>query len=64
MGVRSYTLSNIAKGDSALKRDSYVRIPVEMPVLFARDLFEKYRADDPVFQWPSSFNEYFPGIYV
>lgn len=64
MGVRSYTLSNIAKGDSALKRDSYVRIPVEMPVSFARDLFEKYRADDPVFQWPSSFNEYFPGIYV
>ena len=60
MGSRSYTLSNIAKGDSALKRDSYVRIPVQMPMSFARELFEKYRADDPVFEWPATFNKYFP----
>lgn len=64
MGSRSYTLSNIAKGDSALKRDSYVRIPVQMPMSFARELFDKYRADDPVFEWPATFNKYFPGIYV
>lgn len=64
MGTRSYTLSNIAKGDSALKRDAFVRIPVHMPMEFARDLFNKYRAGDPVFQWPATFNEYFPGIYV
>lgn len=64
MGVRSYTLSNIAKGDSALKRDAYVRIPVQMPLAFARDIFDRYRADDPVFQWPATFNAFFPGIYV
>lgn len=64
MGARSYTLSNIAKGDSALKRDAYVRIPVHMPISFARELFEKYRANDAIFEWPSTFNEYFHGIYV
>ncbi len=64
LGTASYTLSNIAKGDSALKNESYVRIPVNMPLSFARELFEKYRSDDPLFQWPSTFNSYFPGIYV
>lgn len=64
LGTKSYTLSNIAKGDSALKRDAYVRIPIHMPLSFAKDLFNKYRAKDPVLQWPSTFNQYFPGVYV
>lgn len=64
MGTRSYTLSNIAKGDSAVKKDAYVRIPVMMPRDFALELFRKYRAGDPMLQWPSSFNQWFPGIYV
>lgn len=64
LGKQTYTLSNIARGDSALKKDAYVRIPVKFPLDFARELFRKYRADDPVFQWPSTFNQYFPGIYV
>lgn len=64
LGVRSYTLSNIAKGDSAMKRNPTVRIPVTMPLELARDLFTRYRAGDPIFQWPATFNAYFPGIYV
>lgn len=64
MGVKSYTLSNIAKGDSTLKNDLFVRIPVQMPMSLARDVFERYRNNDPIFQWPETFNTYFPGIYV
>ena len=64
MGTASYTLSNIAKGDSALKKEPYVRVPVTLPIAFAREIFNKYRANDPVFQWPASFNAWFPGIYV
>lgn len=64
MGSKSYTISNIAKGDSAMKANSTVRIPVKMPLEFAIDLFNKYREGSPVFDWPSSFNQYFPGIYV
>lgn len=64
LGIRTYTLSNIAKGDSAMKRDAYVKIPVTIPVEFARDLFNRYRASDPIFEWPATFNTFFPGIYV
>lgn len=64
LGTRSYTLSNIAKGDSAMKRATSVRIPVKMPRQLALDLFKRYRAGDPIFDWPATFNQYFPGIYV
>lgn len=64
LGSRSYTLSNIAKGDSAMKQLSSVNIPVMLPRSLALDLFRKYRAGDPMFEWPSTFNRYFPGIYV
>lgn len=64
MGTRSYTISNIAMGDSAFKQARYVRIPVKLPKEFGDQLFAKYRADDPMFQWPATFNQWFPGIYV
>lgn len=64
LGQRSYTLSNIHRGDSAMKADSYVRVPIQMPMELCREIFQKYRAGDPVFEWPASFNEYFPGLYV
>lgn len=61
---RSYTLSVIARGDSAVQKQTYVKIPMMLPKEFALDIFRKYRAEDPIFQWPSSFNKFFPGIYV
>lgn len=64
LGVRSYTVSNIAKGDSAAKKLNTVRIPVMMPRSLAIDIFEKYRAGSDIFDWPQSFNNYFAGIYV
>ena len=64
IGVKSYTVSNIAKGDSAMKKESFVRIPVDMPLSLGRKIFTQYREDASVFQWPSTFNSYFPGIYV
>lgn len=64
LGSQSYTLSVIAKGDSAVKKDAYVRIPVKVSRDFAVDIFNRYRAGDPIFEWPASFNKFFPGIYV
>ena len=63
-GTRSYTLSNIAMKDSAYNKTATVSIPVMLPKEFAVDLFNKYRSNDPMFGWPSKFNEWFPGIYV
>lgn len=64
LGTCSYTLSNVAKGDSALKNDVYIRIPVPMPLELGKEIFTQYREDDSVFQWPETFNRYFPGIFV
>ncbi|MGM9816222.1 MAG: DUF4270 family protein [Lepagella sp.] len=65
MGSRSYSLSNISKGDSAMKNEAYIRIPVKLNSMkLAHELFTKYRNNDPVFEWPSTFNDYFHGIYV
>lgn len=64
MGVKSYTVSNISMSDSAFKKRAYVSIPVKLPKEFGMELFRKYRANDPMFQWPSEFNKWFPGIYV
>ena len=64
LGTQSYTVSNIARGDSALKREPFVRIPVKLPLELGRKIFTQYREDPSVFQWPATSNEYFPGIYV
>ena len=64
LGVKSYTVSNIAKGDSVLKNTASVRIPVMLPRELGQKIFTQYREDPSVFQWPSTFNQYFPGIYV
>lgn len=59
-GTRSYTVSNIARGDSS----SRVYIPIQLPKEFALDVFRKYRAKDPMFQWPSELVKWLPGFYV
>lgn len=64
LGVRSYTLSAIASGDTAFMQDQYIRIPVMMPKKFATDSFEAYRNNNPIFQWPQSFAQAFPGLYI
>lgn len=64
LGTQSYTVSNIARGDSAIKNEYYIKIPVKLPVELGRKIFTQYREDPSVFQWPSTANQYFPGIYV
>lgn len=64
LGSKSYTISNISMGDSAFVRDKYVKIPVRMPDSLGKELFTRYRANDPIFQWPQSFAQWFPGLYV
>lgn len=63
LGSASYTLSNIAN-DSLFHKQGYIRIPVKMPETLKEEVFRKYRANDPIFQWPATFNDWFKGIYV
>lgn len=65
LGSRTYTVSALSQaGDSLLPVTRNIRIPVMLPKDLAVETFTKYRNDPSVFQWPATFNKYFPGIYV
>ncbi len=67
MGTKSYTLSSIAMNDSMYKNaGSYINIPINLGKELAVKTFNMYRDPEQakVFQWPSSFNKIFPGLYV
>ena len=62
--TKSYTVSNISKNDTIFANSAYVNIPMMLPNEFGLELFRKYRDNDPVFEWPATFNQWFPGLYV
>lgn len=64
LGVKSYTLSALSMGDSLFKRQTSIRIPVLLPRKLAQDVFTAYRNNPQTFQWPQTFAQYFPGVYV
>ena len=64
LGKKSFTLSNIALGDTAYYKSTYVPIDVDLPLELGKEIFKKYIEEPDIFQWPQTFAQYFPGIYV
>lgn len=67
MAKKSYTISSISLNDSLFqKAGNYINIPINLGRDIAQTVFNMYRdpEEQKVFQWPSSFNKIFPGIYV
>jgi hypothetical protein len=64
LGVKNYTASALGMRDTLYYEDLWGHITVDMPLDLAKKFFTQYRTDPSVFQWPSSFKEYFPGLYV
>lgn len=64
VGSTNYTLSGISMSDSAFRALKVLPISVSLPRQWAVDIFNAYRTDPSVFQWPSSLSKVFPGIYV
>lgn len=62
--TKSYTVSNISKNDTIFAQSAYVNIPMKLPREFGLELFRKYRDNDPIFEWPATFNQWFQGLYV
>lgn len=68
LGSKSFTTSLISHSDSAFlnikvnKEAFYVDIPVDKEL--GKEVFSKYKEDPEIFQWPSTFAQYFPGLYV
>lgn len=64
LGVKSYTLSALSMNDSLFMEQESIQIPVMMPKKMATDIFTAYRENPEIFQWPQTFAEKFPGVYV
>lgn len=67
MGSITYSTNELTRKSSYTSTGSsysYYEISVPVPVSFARDLFNKYKEDQSVFNTPRSFASYFPGIYI
>lgn len=68
LGTRSFTTSLISESDSAFLNigENYSAFYVDIPVgkEFGQEVFTQYKQHPEVFQWPQTFAQYFPGIYV
>lgn len=64
LGVKSYTLSALSMNDSLFKLQKSIQIPIMLPRKLAQDIFTAYRNNPETFQWPQTFAQYFPGVYV
>ena len=64
LGVKNYTASVLGTTDSVARKDNFATIRVDMPLSLARDIITRYRTDPSVFQWPQTFQQYFPGLYI
>ncbi len=64
LGVKSYTLSALSMNDSMFQVQKNISIPIMMPKKLAQDVFTAYRDKPEIFQWPQTFAQYFPGVYV
>lgn len=64
LGVKSYTGSALGMKDSLFNVYATRSIFVDMPKKMAVDIFNAYRTNPELFQWPENFNKVFHGIYV
>lgn len=64
LGMRNYTLSGLSLTDSAFTK--LVNIPVTIPLTkeWGAHWLQQYRTNPSIFEWPQTFAQSFPGIYV
>ncbi len=60
----SYTLSSLNNNDSVFLKHKNVYIRCPLPKEMALECVRKYRTDPEIFQWPATFAQQFPGLYV
>lgn len=65
LGRRAYTLAQLAPNDTAsLSAKQFVSIPMTIDTSMGKEIYTAYQQHPEIFQWPETFAEYFPGIYV
>lgn len=64
IGSQTYALTALNKSDSAFIKNPYISIKMPLPREKALECVRKYRTDPSIFQWPQTFAQQFPGIYL
>lgn len=64
LGTRSYALNALGKNDTVYVKSKSIDISVPLPTAMALDVFDAYRTNPSIFEWPQDFAKRFPGIYV
>lgn len=64
LGTKPYVASALGLNDSIYKKDLVGHITIPLKLATARRIVSQYRTDPSVFQWPSTFNAFFPGLFV
>lgn len=64
LGERSFIVANIASKDSTQEKRGYVSIDVPLNPEFGKQIFEKYKTDPGIFEWPQTLTSFLPGFYV
>lgn len=64
LASKSYTLSALSLASSHYNSDKSIQIRMDVDRSFALEVVKKYRHEPQTFQWPSTFAEWVPGIYV
>lgn len=64
IGSRNYTISCLGRSDSSFVNTDNIRIDIDMPTDFGKQVFKEYIENPSTFEWPQSFAQYFPGLFV
>lgn len=64
LGSKSCVMSVIGSSDSLFAKKTYIDIDIPVSAEFGKEVFNKYADDPSIFEWPQSFAQYFPGLFV
>lgn len=63
-GKGNYNLSAYVPGDTTYSKISTLNIGINLPVEFGKRIFNAYKENPSLFQWPDEFNKLWPGVFV
>lgn len=64
LATKSYTVSAISQNDTIFHQAKYIPLDMNLSREMGLDFFRQYRSNPEIFQWPQTFAEKFPGLYV
>lgn len=62
--VDSIAMSSPSASSSGVLSNSTIAIDIDIPKEFGVKIFEDYEKNPEIFEWPSTFAKYYPGLFV